>query len=298
MNIEFLSMFIEVVKCKSIRKASVNKNISQSALSQEIQKTEKRFNIKIFDRNPKGVELTDVGRIVYRHALAITALYDKMIDEISNYQNQNKILHISATSISCSYALPCTLYHVKNKFPTYNIEMETLTSKVIEKNIALGIGDIGIVVGKPESQALNYTKVYTDQYCLVAGINMEVPESLTFEELKNYPLLMLSKSQKSRKILADYFYEKGLDLDCMNILYNLDSIESIKISAIKEYGLAFLPYMSIKKEIYNKQLKLIHLNGFDFECEYYAIKRKQGYHQSEHVGIITYIEKIIQETVC
>jgi DNA-binding transcriptional LysR family regulator len=298
MNIEFLKMFLEVVKCKSIRKASAAKSISQSALSQEIQTMEKILNVKIFDRTHKGVELTEAGRIVYKHAVAIIALYNKMIDEISNYQNKSKRLHISATSVACSYALPCTLYHIKNKFPSYVIEMETLTSNVIEKNIALGIGDIGIVVGKPESDALIYKKVCADQYYLVAGFHMEVPQEITFEELYKFPLLMLSKTQKSRKILDEYFLSKGLDIDCLNILYDLDSIESIKISAIQEYGLAFLPYMAIKKELYNKQLKIIKLKEFNFTCEYYAIKRKQDANHSEHLSIISYIEKIIQETVC
>lgn len=162
MNIEFLKMLIEVVKCKSIRKASASKSISQSALSQEIQTIERNFNVKIFDRTHKGVELTEAGMIVYKHAVEITALYDKMTDEISNYQSKNQKLRISATSVACSYALPCTLYHIKNKFPSYIIEMETLPSNEIEKNIALGIGDIGIVVGKPENESFIYKRVYSD----------------------------------------------------------------------------------------------------------------------------------------
>lgn len=298
MNIEFLKMFIEVVKYKSIRKASATKSISQSALSQEIQTIERNFNVKIFDRTHKGVELTEAGKIVYKHAVAITALYNRMVEEISNFESKTRKLRISATSVACSYALPCTLYHIKNKFPSYVIEMETMTSYVIEKNIALGIGDMGIVVGKPESNSFIYKKVYSDKYYLVAGFNMDVPEKLEFKDLQQFPILMLSKTQKARKIIDEYFNNKRLDIKDLNILYDLDSIESIKISAIQEYGLAFLPYMAIKKELYNKQLKIIELDSFDFECEYYAIKRKQDYNNSEHINIISYIEKIIQKTAC
>lgn len=127
---------------------------------------------------------------------------------------------------------------------------------------------------------------------------MDVPSKLKMKNLHQYPLLMLSKTQKSRKILEAYFKEKGLEMNDLNILYDLDSIESIKVSAIQEYGLAFLPYMAIKKELYNKQLKIIDLEHFDFKCEYYTIKRKQDYNRSEHMSIISYIEKIIQKTVC
>ena len=52
----------------------------------------------------------------------------------------------------------------------------------------------------------------------------------------------------------------------------LDSTESVKASVIARHGLAFLPYMAIKKEVYHKQLKILDADGINlsYDCLLYT----------------------------
>ncbi len=67
--------------------------------------------------------------------------------------------------------------------------------------------------------------------------------------------------------------KNGILISQLHIPYTLESTESIKLSAINGFGLAFLPYMAIKKELYNKQLRIIECPCLEFDNEYYSIKK-------------------------
>lgn len=299
MNVQNLKMFIKIVETGSISKAAELMSISQSALSQQLRVMELEIGARLFERNYNGVIPTDTGKIVYSHAMEITSSYDRMFLDISNSQNQNKTIHIIANPCVYSYALPCTLYHVKNNYPQYTLQMEVMSSQNIEEKITKGQADMGIIIGRPKDKNLSSKKVFTDRFCLVAGEKMQVPARLSSEELYHYPLLMLVKNQKTRQLIDKSLIKSGIQIGRLHILYTLESTESIKLSAINGFGLAFLPYMAIKKELYHKQLRIIDCPGLEFENDYYSIKRSGDVPASpESAKLIKYIEKILKDTIC
>ena len=299
MNVQNLKMFIKIVEMGSISKAAERMNISQSALSQQLRSMELEIGTRLFERNFNGVIPTDAGDIVHHHAMEIASSYDRMFLDISNAQNQNKTIHIIANPCIYSYALPCTLYHVKNNYPQYTLQMEVMSSQTIEGKITKGQADMGIIIGKPKDKHLSSKKIFTDRFCLVAGEKMQVPAKLTSEELYRYPLLMLVKNQKTRQLIDKSLIKNGIQIGRLHILYTLESTESIKLSAINGFGLAFLPYMAIKKELYHKQLRIIDCPGLEFENDYYSIKRLNDVPASiESAKLIKYIEKILRDTIC
>lgn len=299
MNIHNLKMFIRIVESGSISKTAEQMNISQSALSQQLRVMEQEFSARLFDRNYQGVIPTNIGMIVYNRALEILSSYDRLIIDINNAQNQNKTVHILASPCVYSYALPCTFYHVKNKYPEYTLNMEMMSSRIIEEKVAKGFADMGIIIGRPKDKNLSARKVFSDHVFLVAGEKMKVPSQLDCQDLYHYPLLMLVKTQKTRQVLDKMLNKNGISINQLHIPYTLESTESIKLSAINGFGLAFLPYMAIKKEIYNKQLRIIECQCLEFDNEYYSIKNAASVPLNyESSKLIKYIETILKETIC
>lgn len=299
MNIHNLNMFIKIVESGSISKTAEQMNISQSALSQQLRVMEQEFSARLFERNYQGVIPTNIGMIVYNRALEILSSYDRMVADITNAQNQNKAIHILASPCVYSYALPCTFYHVKNKYPEYTLNMEMMSSRIIEEKISKGFADMGIIIGKPKDKNLSAKKVFSDRVFLVAGEKMKVPSQLDCQDLYHYPLLMLVKTQKTRQVLDKMLNKNGIRINQLHIPYTLESTESIKLSAINGFGLAFLPYMAIKKEIYNKQLRIIECPCLEFDNEYYSVKNAvSGPLNCESSKLIKYIETILKETIC
>ena len=66
-DLELYRVFCEVVKYKNISKTAEIMYISQSAITQSIQKLETMLGGKVFYRNKNGVELTEEGKNLYEY---------------------------------------------------------------------------------------------------------------------------------------------------------------------------------------------------------------------------------------
>ena len=257
MNILHLKMFINIVDQKNISKVAELMHISQSALSQQIRTMENEFGATLLNRSPNGVVPTIIGEVVYNKSKEILTIYEDIFNDIKIIQNQKRSVKIVASPVAYSYALPCTFFQLKNEYPDYSLEVEAISSDKIEEKILAGQADMGIIVGEPKDKTLKYKKVFSDPMYLVTQETSSIPEKIQCGELYKYPFLMLDETQKTRRIINNYLDTIGIDISKVNIPYTLDSTESIKLSAVNGYGLAFLPYMAIKKELYLKQLRIV-----------------------------------------
>src|SRR5690606_4806198 len=117
------------------------------SLSVKIQDLENLCQSKLLERTNRGVTLTDAGQVVYQHAQKILFLGEKITKELDRSRNQVVILQLGASSTVGNYALPCTIFNFKEKYPEYHINLKTFnTETVIEKIINHEI-DIGLVEG-------------------------------------------------------------------------------------------------------------------------------------------------------
>ena len=79
-DFELYWVFCEVVKYKNISKTAESMYISQSAITQSIQKLENLLGGKVFYRNKNGVELTEEGKSLYEYI-------KDSIEKINNAEN-------------------------------------------------------------------------------------------------------------------------------------------------------------------------------------------------------------------
>jgi len=299
-HIESLKYFYEVALLKSISKAANNSHISQSALSQQIQKLEDFLNCRLLQRSNKGVEITNQGKLVIKYTENIIKNYDKMLEEISNFNKRCSIITIEACGPMATYALPCTLYDMKKKFPHHNYRMSTNASSIIEQNVVNGIFDLGFIHGKPKDDTLASYDIVDDKLVLVANNDCNIKEEITADELVMYPLIALDDRLISdlQNQLGDYLKQQNHKFDDIDIMFSLDSAEAVKATVMKGYGISFLPYMSVKKELYKKELKLINLKDFSIGYKVYLIHRKDDYMCGSVAEFIQYFKKVGKKSLC
>lgn len=298
MHIECFKSFYEVALYRSISKVAYSSHISQSALSQQIQKLEDSLGCKLLDRSNKGVELTEEGRIVEKYAKSILKTYDNMIEELKNKNSGNNTIKISSNTTIGNYALPCTLYKIKNKYPKNNYELSVNFSLGVEQDIINELSDVGFIYGEPIEKSLSYAKVGQDRLVLAASSDFNIKSELVLEELKKYPIILLNDKIKTRQSINKYLKKLGYDINDFNVLFNLDSNESIKASIIKGYGLSFLPYISIKSELYTGTLKEIKVTDFEMDYEIYMIYKENKYEYEPVKSFIQYIKKLGEKSFC
>lgn len=295
MNLETLKLFLDISRLRSISKAAQKSHITQSALSQQLKSWETALGVELLQRSNKGAQLTEAGEIAQRYAAQICKLYEDMVTEIGHIKPRQQQLSIYAIPEVCNYALPCTLYEIKNRFPYCDISLNEASSPLIEEHILLEEAEVGFISGPSVSSGLVSHKVFSDEVVLVSGGSKPAPLEIHVEELARYPLI----GSPQLSCVQDSLAQALTSSPVLSFVYSLDSIEAVKLAAARGHGAAFLPYMSIKKELYNKQLKPIRIHNFQVYNDIHMVKKQQPPRGSKDLlQLIQYIEQTLVDTLC
>ena len=71
MDLRQLRYFAGIVQAGSISRAADQLHVAQSALSHHLASLEAELEAQLVTRGPKGIQLTEAGSVLYRHAEAI-----------------------------------------------------------------------------------------------------------------------------------------------------------------------------------------------------------------------------------
>ena len=66
MDWDKLKIFYAVAQAGSFTNATVALNLSQSAISRQIQSLENELKVQLFERHARGLTLTDNGEYIYK----------------------------------------------------------------------------------------------------------------------------------------------------------------------------------------------------------------------------------------
>lgn len=298
MHIEYLEYFYKVATAKSISKVAGSAHISQSALSQQISKLEDSLGCVLLNRSNKGVELTEKGQIVYKYADSIVRTYEAMIEHLREDEQNIHNIKIEANWSIANYSMPCVMYKMKNKFPKNDYQLNSSGAEQIEENLINGIIDFGVIYGKAKNKELSSFKIGVDKLVLVSAPRYPIGESIQVQELINHPFIMLNDKMYVKEMLRDKLQQAGCSIDKLKVLYNSDSMESVKESVLNEFGIGFLPYVAIKKDLYRKELKMIQIEGFSIEYDMYLIYNKKINENPVLKEFNGYFQKIAQKSLC
>jgi DNA-binding transcriptional LysR family regulator len=256
MNLVALEYFREVVETKSISKVASNKHISQSALSQNIQKLEDELGYQLLERSNKGVAPTEAGRILFTYSGTILRIYNKMMEELDSLQHSVENIRINGYLSLVDYSLPCVLYKVKKRYPKYNFEMQTKSNADSITDLLNELTDLCFITEEPVDDRLEYARIGKERIVLVANYGSKIPDRIDVNELQHYEMVLLSLEQ-------------------IHIMFKVDSIPAAKSSVSNNLGICFLPYMSVKKELYEKRLKRIEVENFNLDYDIYLVARRR-----------------------
>ena len=91
MNIEYGREFIELARCLNFTETAGNLNMTQPALSKHVSSFEKEFGIELLDRDRKGLQLTEAGRVLFENASAMVEAYDRAVRQIDLIKSMRPI---------------------------------------------------------------------------------------------------------------------------------------------------------------------------------------------------------------
>ena len=252
-NYELYKVFYYVATSLSFSEASKQLFISQSAVSQSIKTLEKKLDQPLFIRSTKKVQLTPAGKVLLKHIEPAMNLIQRgesqLLDSGSLGLGQ---LHIGASDTICRYFLVPYLKQFHKKFPNVPIKVTNATSLSCVDLLDQGKVDL-IVTNFPNSN-LNHSYIqktvcnFTDVFIAnPAYFNLKQQE-IPFEELKQYPILMLDRKSTTSQFLHNLFLQHQLELIPQIELSSNDLLIDLARIGL---GIAFIPDYCLSRESKN-----------------------------------------------
>lgn len=271
-NYELYKVFYHVATSLSFSEASKQLFISQSAVSQSIKVLEKKLNQNLFIRSTKKVQLTPEGEILLRHiepAIHLIQRGEAQIMETNSLGGGQ--LRIGASDTICRYFLVPYLNRFHKEFPGVHIKVTNQTSIGCVDLLENGQVDL-IFTNYPNSRLGNsgtMKKILDFQDVFIANRNYFALEDqkLSFEDLLNYPILMLTRQSTTSDFLHNLFQQHQLDLvpeielSSNDLLLDLAAI-GLGIAFVPDYCLRGLSPdlfpLNLTEELPKRQLVIVH----------------------------------------
>ncbi len=271
-----------IAKAGNISSVAKSVHLSQSALSQQIQRLETDFEKKLLIRSNKGVQLTPDGKIVYKFASNILRTYEHMMEELESESRKNIIIKIEAPSSLADYALPCTMIKANDKYQLHKYELSSNPSYEILQNVSNNICDVGFSYMKTPNgyDGVLCQRAGINRIILAAPNNSDYPDAISLSELSDICLITLTGKTDINEIIFDKLEKLGVPKNELNCNLRVEGIVGAKMMINRGYGMAFLPYISVKEELYKKQFKEVKVEGLDMDLDIYLLYKQI---HTEHV---------------
>lgn len=259
-NYELYKVFYYVANSLSFSEASKQLFISQSAVSQSIKTLEKRLNQNLFIRSTKKVRLTPEGEILLRHiepAINLIQRGENQILEANSLGGGQ--LRIGASDTICRYFLVPYLRKFHMEYPNVHIKVTNQTSIGCVDLLENGQVDF-IVTNFPNSRLSNRSHIqpirkFQDVFVANKAFFDLEDKELSFEDLLEYPILMLDRHSTTSEFLHQLFLQHELDLVPEIELSSNDLLLDLANIGL---GIAFLPDYLLSRdsqELYPLTLK-------------------------------------------
>jgi DNA-binding transcriptional LysR family regulator len=257
MDINFLKVFCDLVEQKSFTKASAINFLSQSAVSQQLNKIEDEAKISLIERGRKNFVITHAGKLFYNEAKLIFSKYKELLNNINSLSG--KIigdLKVGSTYSIGLHELPELIKKYLKLYPQVNLNLEYLKAAEIYKAVLNDSLDLGFVAYPDKKNGLEILDFRQDELVLITHPQNSLVKhlKLPFGQLHNQRFIAFEKEAPTRKKTDEILKRNNIKV---NIIMEFDNIELVKRAVEIDAGVAIVPEKTVETEVKVKTLKKI-----------------------------------------
>lgn len=259
MNLHHLSIFSAIAETGSLTASSSRLHISQPALSRELKTFEARLGVRLFERHPKGMRLTQAGEVLHRYAQRLFELEkaaEAAMGEIAGATRGR--LSIGASNTIGTYVLPSVLAAFRRQCPKVGVSLFVGNTEQVSQGVVDMRFMLGFIEGPLHLKGLHTTVFERDEIAPVASPDHALfrKRRLTVADLSREPLLAREPGSGTRELIADALRRHGI---AEGEAMEFDSTEALKRAAVHGGGIAWLPRISMVDELRDGALRELPL---------------------------------------
>ena len=234
-----IKYFQAVVRNNSFSEAAYECNISQSAISQQVQALEKELGFLLLERGKRKFKLTPAGEFFYKKSLVLVADYEQIVREAGRLAGgEQEFLKVGFLRCYSGQEFHLALEEFAGKYPDIPVEIfygnhDELYHMLLENQIDLAFNDQRRAFSE---EFINMLLTSSITHIEIAGRNpMSSLDKVTVQELKNIPCILVSSEEEEKN--EEEYYHTIVGLQGEKLF--ADNIEEARMLVIS--GKGFMP---------------------------------------------------------
>jgi len=257
MNVRFLETFVWLAKLRNFRMTAEHLHATQAAISSRISALEQEFGVRLFDRGPRDVTLTQEGTKALAFAEQILKLNRDMLASVSDRSKVAGLLRLGVIESVVHTWLPNLLKRVREEYPNLTIELTSDTTANLSGHLINGNVDVALLTTNVTgSDAVNIPLgTLPMRWVASPSLNLSA-EALSEAELAAFPIVSFARHSAPHGFLTELFAASGetaVQINCVS------SVAAIIRLVLDGFGIAVLPSAFVMHELQSGRLQLLQV---------------------------------------
>src|SRR6516162_8601984 len=169
MNLNHLAIFHAVAQAGSMTRGAERLDISQPAVSKQVQDLERAMGVHLFDRIGRRVQLSQAGDILADYARRLFALAREAEEAMADVRavGRGKLVIGASTTIG-TCLLPGVVAEFWRRHPGVELIVEIANTEQVHRRLAGHELDVGLTEGFVEDEELDAEVFHRDDLVVIA----------------------------------------------------------------------------------------------------------------------------------
>jgi LysR family transcriptional regulator, hydrogen peroxide-inducible genes activator len=248
-NLKDLKYLVALADTGHFGKAAERTFVSQPTLSAQLKKLEEYLGVKLVERQPKNVQLTDVGKQVVLRARRMLDDGDEIIALArSNTDPFSGKLKLGLIPTVGPYLLPRVMMKIRRALPNLGLMLYEYQTEPLLKRVRDGEIDVAILALPAENDGMESRALYQEAFTVALPSNHPLAAKSTIKvaDLKGHTLLLLEDGH----CLRDQALEVCSRIDVREAEdFRATSLETLRQMVIAGLGITLLPEMAVEAPV-------------------------------------------------
>jgi LysR family transcriptional regulator, hydrogen peroxide-inducible genes activator len=246
MNLKDLKYLVALADTGHFGRAAQRTFVSQPTLSAQLKKLEEYLGVKLVERHPKNVQLTEVGKEVVARARRMLNEGDEIVALARNNTDPlSGKLKVALIPTIGPYLLPRVMQKLRKALPQLGLMLYEHQTKELLKLLRDGEIDLGILALPLDQEGLESRRLYREEFTVALPSDHPLVQksSIKASDLKGQTLLLLEDGH----CLRDQALEVCSRIDVREAEdFRATSLETLRHMVVAGLGVTLLPELAVE----------------------------------------------------
>ena len=274
MNLNHLAIFHAVAQAGSMTQGAERLDISQPAVSKQVQELEHSLGVHLFDRIGRRVRLSQAGEILANYARMLFAVEHEAEEAMADVRAVGRgRLVIGASTTIGTYLLPGVLADFWRRHPKVELLVEIENTEQVHRRLAGLQLDVGLTEGFVEEAEFEGEVFHRDELVVIAAPRHPLARQprVPLSALRDEPFILREPGSGTRAVEERALGRLKLPV---RVVMALGSTEAIKRVVAEGVGLAIVSRLAVGAECAAGTLAELPVAGLRIARPLHLVRRK------------------------